>query len=105
MPRIPHAMSQLQDEIVSLHPAATFEWSDPDGFGIYRTLHWDDRTDAKLSQALTIALGHDPRIEVRRWNGVTFVATTRADYRDTFNLEAVQNVLEPPTKGSRKRRK
>lgn len=104
MPRLPHAGHQLVTEIQNLFPAARMKSSDVDGFGVFRTLHWDDATEKKLGEALTAALAHDQRVEVMRKQGVTFVSTIRADTRDEFNLSKANDIINPPKKGRGKRK-
>jgi len=102
MPRLPHAGHQLIAEIQSLLPEARITSSDEDGFSVYRTLHWDETTEKKIGEALKVSLEHDPRVEVLRSRGVTFVSTIYADTRDEFNLAKAQAILHPTKKGRKK---
>ena len=80
MPRIPNAARQLFDEIKSVVPDADLTASDPDGFGVYRTITIEgDSVDRILD-----AVSSDKRIRAVSGNVVEFVPTVNADLTSFF---------------------
>jgi hypothetical protein len=89
MPRIPRAAKQLHTEIASVINDATIVPSEPDGFGVYRTIVFEgDGVDRILT-----AISHDKRIKAVSGNVVEFVSGTRADSSDSFNAAKAHDVF------------
>ena len=101
MSRQPYGMKTLIEEVSALHEDADHvQLLDRDGFGVYRTVAFDEHTSEKLKDVIS-ALDSDSRIasheveEDGRLN-VFFVSDHRADSRAPFNLAAAHRVLNPP---------
>lgn len=64
---------------------------EPDGFGITRTVKFDEGTADWLEPVLNVL--EDPRIEQACEGQVTFVPDIRADFRHGFDLESADAAL------------
>lgn len=95
--RIPYAATVLIRQVQERHKRAKAEpVGDPDGFRVQRSIRFDKTSSKSLKPLLEVL--DDPRIESLEDDGgalvVTFVATSRADRRDPFPLEAAAIVLD-----------
>lgn len=89
MPRIPRAAKQLHTEIASVVPDATILPSEPDGFGVYRTIVYEgDGVDRLLD-----AISNDKRITAVSGNVVEFSTKVNSDSSDPFGVAKAHTVL------------
>jgi hypothetical protein len=89
MPRIPRAAKQLHTEIASVVPDATILPSEPDGFGVYRTVVYEGDGVAELLEAVS----GDKRIAAVSGNVVEFSTKTNSDTSDPFGVAKAHGVL------------
>lgn len=98
MPRLPYAAKRLIQQATDAKPATKAKpVDDPDGLGVHRTIQFNKATSTWLKPLLEEM--DDPRIaslEVDKGGllEVTFVATTFADDRTPFALEAAEIVVK-----------
>jgi hypothetical protein len=88
MPRIPRAAKQLLAELGNVTEVAS-KPSDPDGFGVYRTLE----LRGEGVQEILDVIGNDPRFVSIDGTTITWVSNRLADDNRTFSISRVSKVL------------